>query len=272
MYDIVAVSVNYKMKEKILEMLRSLFLDIASTSLSVQVVVVDNASGDGIARAIAVEFPQVRCIENTENLGFGAANNLVLRAFDARYFFLINPDIVFPTGQGVFEKMFVFMEAHPKIGLTAPKLILGNGVVQYSSLRFPGFWDHPLYRLGVHDKYSWANRRVARLLMTDFNREKTLPVDWATGAALFVRAKALKHIGAFDERFFMYYEDCDLCRRFWQAGWPVYYKGDIVLSHGYERASAKVPGFKSLWQNRLTRTHFESLVKYWWKWKWKGVS
>lgn len=266
MYDIVTVTVNYKMKEKIMAMLRSLFSDIVGSSLSVQVVVVDNASGDGIAQAIAAEFPQVRCIENKQNLGFGAANNLVLETLDARYFFLINPDIIFPSGGHTFEKLAGFMEAHPKVGLTAPKLILGNGTVQHSCMRFPGFWDHPLYRLGAHEKYGWARERVSRLLMPHFNREKTLPVDWATGAALFMRAKALKQTGVFDERFFMYYEDCDLCRRFWQAGWPVYYKGDVALSHGYERASAKVPGLKSLWQNRLTRIHLASLMKYWVKW------
>jgi len=267
MYDIVTITVNYKMKDKILRMLESLGKDIAGAGLNIKSVVIDNASGDGIAEALREKFPGVECIVNKENLGFGAANNVAFKNFDAKYYFIVNPDIVFPAGRGVIAELYKFMEEYPRIGIVAPKLILENGEVQPSCQRFPGFWDQPLYRLEWHKKYGWAKRRVERFLMSDFNHSRVLPVDWATGAAIFIRGEALKKAGMFDERYFAYFEDCDLCRGFWEAGWPVFYKGDVFLHHGHERASAKITGLKSIFRNKLTRIHLQSWLQYWWKWQ-----
>ncbi|MDP3244580.1 MAG: glycosyltransferase family 2 protein [bacterium] len=267
MYDIVTVTVNYKMKDKVLAMLRSLFSDVEGSGLKIKAVVIDNASLDGLEQELAEKFPQVECVVNSRNLGFGAANNIALRKYESKYFFLVNPDIVFPVGRKSCQKLYEFMEGQPKIGLVAPKLVLASGAVQLSCLRFPGFWDQPFYRLEFQKRYDWAKRKIDKLLMSDFNHDKVLPVDWATGAAIFIRFQALRQVGFFDERYFMYFEDCDLCRRFWEAGWPVYYKGDVALEHGYERASAKIPGVKSVFQNKLTRIHLNSLMKYWWKWR-----
>jgi GT2 family glycosyltransferase len=267
MYDIVTITVNYKMKEKILKMLASLFKDIEKANLKIKLVVVDNASLDGIEQALAEMFPQVYCLVNSKNLGFGTANNLAMKQFEAKYYFAINPDIIFPEGERVIEKLYQFMERYPKIGLVAPKLILEDGSVQPSCLRFPAFLDQLLYRLDWQEKYLWAKKKVQYFLMSDFDHTKTSPVDWVTGAALFIRGEALRQVDYFDERYFLYFEDCDLCRKLWESGWPVYYKGDVYLYHGHERASAKIPGIKSIFKNKLTRIHLVSWLKYWLKWK-----
>lgn len=248
-------------------MFDSFFQDIQSTELKIQSVVIDNASMDDLEQSLVKKFPQVRCFINSKNLGFGTANNFALQKFEAKYYFLINPDIIFPKDQKITKKLFEFMEKYPKIGLVSPKLLHENNEVQPSCLRFPGFWDHPLYRLGLNKKYQWAEKRVSALLMNKFDHSKVLPIDWATGAAFFIRGDALRQVGFFDERFFMYFEDCDLCRRFWENGLPVYYKGDAFLIHGHERASARIPGFRSIFQNKLTRVHLYSLMKYWFKWR-----
>ncbi|MEK7211491.1 MAG: glycosyltransferase family 2 protein, partial [Patescibacteria group bacterium] len=218
-FDIVIITVNYKMKEKILAMQESLLRDVRGLPLRVQLVVIDNASGDGIAEALQEKFPVARCISNPKNIGFGAANNLVLKQFESKYYFLINPDIIFPAGPSVIWRLYEFMENNPKAGLISPKLILDNGKIQPSCMRFPKFWDQPLYRLGFHKKYNLAKRKVEDFLMSDFSHARVLPVDWVTGAAMLIRASALKDTGHFDERFFMYFEDCDLCRRMWDAKW-----------------------------------------------------
>lgn len=267
MYDIATITVNYKMKDKIVSMLESLARDVQGAGLQIQSAVVDNASSDGIEQELAKRFPQVQCLANWKNFGFGAANNVALHRFDAKYYFLINPDVTFPENQKITQALFDFMEKYPKIGLVAPKLILENSSIQPSCLRRPGFWDQPFYRLGFQKKYRWVRKRVDRLLMADFDHNRILPVDWVTGAALFIRGDVLRQIGFFDERFFMYFEDCDLCQNFWEHGWPVYYKGDVFLFHRHERASAKISGLKSIFQNELTRVHLSSLIKYWFKWR-----
>ena len=269
MLDIVTVTVNYKMKDKIVAMLRSLFRDIEGTALKVQPVVVDNASGDGIGEALKQEFgDKVVFIDAGANVGFGRGNNLGLKQFDAKYYFVANPDLVFLENHPrTIERLYQFMEEHQKVGIVAPRLQLPNGETQSSCMRFPRFLDQPAHRMGLQKKYDWAHKRVDHLYMKDFDHTKTQPVDWATGAALFVRGGWAKQIGFFDERYFMYFEDTDLCRTFWSRGWPVYYKGDIVIQHGHERASAKVHGLKSVLLNPLTRVHIKSLLQYCYKWR-----
>ena len=273
MYDIVTVTVNYKMKDKILAMLRSLFRDVQGSNLSVQPVIVDNASHDGMEDALKKEFgDRVIFIDVGGNVGFGKGNNLAFKNFDAKYYFVANPDLMFLDNQPrTIERLYQFMEEHPKVGMVAPRLQLQNGEMQPSCMHFPKFLDQPLYRLGWHQKYDWARKRVEHLHMKDFDHGKTQPIDWATGAALFVRGAWLKEAGFFDERYFMYFEDTDLCRTFWSHGWPVYFKGDVAIQHGHERASAKVPGLKSVLLNPLTRAHIESLLQYAWKWRGKAI-
>ncbi|MBI2551935.1 glycosyltransferase family 2 protein [Candidatus Uhrbacteria bacterium] len=268
MFDIITVTVNYKMRDKILAMLRLLFRDVQGTNLKVQPVVVDNASRDGLKEALTQEFgDRVVFIDAGRNVGFGRGNNLGLKQFEAKYYFIANPDLVFLENQPrTTLRLYQFMEAHPKVGIVAPRLMLPNGEMQPSCMRFPRFLDQPIYRLGLHKKYDWARRRVEHLHMKDFDHTKTQPIDWATGAALFCRGSVFKDVGFFDERYFMYLEDTDLCRTFWSRGWPVYYKGDVIIQHGHERASAKVPGLKSVLLNPLTRIHIKSLMKYAWKW------
>jgi len=92
------------------------------------------------------------------------------------------------------------------------------------------------------------------------------------GSAMFVRNKAVKEVGLFDERYWMYAEDSDWCRRMWEMHWPVYYVHDIVVKHTHGRGSAKVPGiFKALLKNKLARVHLISWFKYMWKWRDKKI-
>lgn len=271
MVDIATITVNYKTRDSVLAMLRSLYRDIRGSALAVQPVIVDNASGDGIAETIAREFrtvsPQPLVLSAPANLGFSRGNNFALRRVPATYYFIANPDLVFlPEHPRTLATLHAFMESAPGVGIVAPRLQLPDGTMQPSCMRFPRFFDHPIYRIGLHERYAWARRRVARLHMTDVDHRATRPIDWATGAALFVRGACFRDVGFFDERYFMYFDDCDLCRTFWSRGWPVYYKGDVAMRHGHARSSATVPGLRALVVNPLTRTHLRSLVRYTWKW------
>lgn len=267
MIDIAVTIVNYKMAEDIRALLACLKEDLAGADLKVRTIIVDNSPGEGLWLILKNSYPEVKYLPQDYNLGFGAAQNLALKTQDAKYYFILNPDTVFPPGEHVLKRLYDFLESHPKIGMVGPKLLNNDGTLQFSCYRFPNSLIPLLRRssLGNQPRYK---KMVEKYLMKNFDHNKTQPVEWLMGSAMFVRGETLKKVGLFDERYFMYFEDCDLCRRFWEAHWPVYYVHDIKIKHRHGKGSAQVPGFiKSIIKNPLTRIHILSWLKYTWKWR-----
>ncbi len=267
MKDINIVIVNYKMKEKISVCLDTLFQELQSSTLDVQVTVVDNASHDGIDTFLQETFPSVVYIGQEENVGFGKSQNKGMRAAEARYYFALNPDTVFDPEQRTIERLYAFMEEHPKVGMIGPKLVYPDGSLQYSCWRYPSFFQ-PFFQRTKLGKTAWGEKKVARHHMKEWDHNSTRPVDAIMGSAMFARKEAVDHVGMFDERYFMYYEDIDWSLSMWEQGWPVYYVHDIVLTHIHGRGSAKIPGvFRALFKNKLARIHARSGLSFLWKWK-----
>ncbi|MDD2757783.1 MAG: glycosyltransferase family 2 protein [Patescibacteria group bacterium] len=271
MKDINIVLVNFLIKDDTLNAIASLVQDTASCPFSVQITVADNSRNqDGIKDALAENFPLVKYVDCGGNVGFGRGNNIGFQTTEARYYFALNSDVVIPDNSRTVERLIRFMDEHPKIGCAGPKLVNPDGTLQYTCFRFdlPSILIKPFKQINWDKKYSWIKKHADKLIMKDFNHHATMPVDWVLGAALIVRAEAVKQVGWFDERYFMYMEDCDWCHEFWARGWPVYYVHDIVIRHGLTRNSAKVPGvFRPLFKNRLARVHLISWLKYLWKWR-----
>lgn len=271
MFDIAVTIVNHKMTEEIRELLHCIREDLACSSLRVQTIIIDNTPEEGAWLMLKNNFPKVKYLPQEGNIGFGKAQNIGIKSTDAKYYFILNPDVIFPIGERVLQRLFEYMEANPKIGLIAPKLLNSDDTLQFSCYRFPSFWI-PLYRRSAWGQKKKNKRKVDRYLMKDFEHNRTQPVDWLMGSAMFARGEALQQVGLFDERYFMYFEDCDLCRRFWEAHWPVYYVHDIKIRHRHGKGSASVPGFfYSMFKNPLTRVHIFSWLKYMWKWRFKNV-
>ena len=267
MFDIHIVIVNYKMKDKIAVCLKTLFNDIQHSSLGVQVTVVDNNSQDGIKDFLQKEFPQVKCILQEKNFGFGKSQNTGMRSAEATYYFALNPDTVFAKGERTIERLYNFMEANPKVGMIGPKLVYPDGSLQYSCWRYLSLFQ-PFFQRTNLGKTRWGKKKVAEHHMKDWDHNSTRPVDALMGSAMFVRKKAIDEVGMFDERYFMYYEDIDWSLSMWEKHWPVYYVHDIVLTHIHGRGSAKVPGVvRALLKNKLARIHLKSWLSFLWKWK-----
>jgi len=260
MTDVNVIIVNYKMKESVREALATLFSDIAGAPFSVKVTVVDNASGDGAGEMLEKEFPQVLFLQHGKNPGFGAANNLGMRAVASRYYFLLNPDTRFIEPKTV-ERLYAFMESKPRAGICAPRLVGFDGALQHSCLRFPTVLSPFDRRTGL-GLTSGGAKRLDHFLMRKWGHDKRRMVDWVQGSAMFIRASALAETGAMDERFFMYFEDTDLCRRFWMKHWPVYYLSDVSLAHAHHRDSAELPVWKGFFLKKTTRYHVVSWLKY----------
>lgn len=266
MFDVAITIVNTDEKEEIERSLATLFADSENSNLNIAVVVVDNASRQP-PDDLAQKFSNLTVVRQPQNQGFGRSHNRAFAAVSAKYYFVLNPDTEFPVGQNFLRRLYDFMETHPAIGLAGPKIVYPDGSLQYSCWRFPTFLQ-PIFSRTRWGRKGRGKIVADRYLMKDFNHNETRPVDCVMGSALFARRQALDEVGGFDERFWMYFEDMDLCFRLWEKGWPVYYFHSVYLRHVHGRASAQVPGLMlALIKNRYARTHFVSWLKYFWKWR-----
>lgn len=208
---------------------------------ALQVVVVDNASTDGTVAMLRDEFPWVEWIVSEANLGFTAGNNLGLSRCRGRYLLLLNPDtrLAQEGGADPLGEMLAFMEAHPRVGLLGPRLVYGDGSPQPSRRRFPTL-AMALMESTLLEQWFPRNRWARAYRLADQPDGATQYVDWVTGAALLVRREALEQVGGLDERFFMYSEELDWCRRLRGAGWEVAYLPTATIVHHEGQSSGQV--------------------------------
>ena len=210
----------------------------ADPELSLEVVVVDNASSDGSAEMVAERFPAVRLIRSEENLGFARGYNLALSQTTGEYLLVLNPDTV--TRRGALRRLREFLVSHPKVGAVGPRLLNSDGSLQFSCRRFPRplaalFRNTPLGRLFPRNRYT------REYLMGDWDHSAEAEVDWISGAAMGLRREAWEQVGGFDEGFFMYAEDMDWCLRAHRAGWGVSYLPSAEIVHHIGRSSDRAP-------------------------------
>ena len=259
--DVSIVIVNYKSKDLTLNCLRSI-KNADWAGLDYEIMVVDNYSGDLASRDLE-PFGEIKFVMNGRNMGYGAANNQGIGQSQGKYIVIMNPDT--SASKDIFIKLFDFMENNPRVGVAGPKQFNLDQTVQETCFRWPGLLT-PLYRRTPLGKIGFAKRNLDRFLYKDYNKDKIGEVDWLLGSFLFCRAEALRQVGAFDERFFIYFEDIDLCRRFWGGGWQVIYNPDAVITHNHARQSARTPWYK-FFKSIAAWHHLASWVKYLWKWR-----
>ncbi len=200
----------------------------------VELVVVDNDSKDGTAAKLQKEFPNVTLIALQDNIGFGRACNIGVAASSGSFVLLLNPDAVAPAQ--AIRMLLEFCEQHPRVG------IVGGRLVDPSGLPLQSMGDKPsLSRLVLDKPMAWVAKRVGfrgifRRLLGRCSAKFRLaheaePVAWVSGAFLCCRRSIWNEIAGFDEQFFLYYEDVDLCLRASQAGWGVWHVPDAVVKH-----------------------------------------
>ncbi|MBV8714111.1 MAG: glycosyltransferase family 2 protein [Chloroflexi bacterium] len=196
--------------------------------LDLDVTVVDNASGDDTLQMLETEFPWVRVIANPVNAGFGAAHNQALRQARGRHWLIFNSDAA--PQPGALRTLVDFLDANPSVAVVGPRLRYPNGEVQSSRRRFPT--PATLFLESTQLQRFWPDNAVLRhFYVKDRSDDELQDVDWLVGACLCVRAAAAGQAGLFDERFFMYSEELDWCRRFRAAGWRVVYVPTAEVIH-----------------------------------------
>jgi GT2 family glycosyltransferase len=261
MIDVSIIIVNYRTRGLVKQCLKS--LRRAAINPTYEIFVVDNDGSEGLADLLREDFPEVKLLEPGRNLGFAVANNLAMRRAKGRYVLILNPDT--EVTPGCVELMLAAMEQNPDIGILAPKLVHPDRTRQESVHSFTKPFV-PIYRRTPLGRLPWARRALDRYFLRHEKFAGPTEVDWAIGAALFVRRKAIDEVGMLDERYFMYFEDTDWARRFWEKGWKVVYWPEAEIAHYHRRESADAGWFTGLLR-RVTRIHVTSAVKYFLKWR-----
>jgi len=203
-------------------------LQRGAAGVSHETIVIDNASRDGSADMVAAEFPEVRLIRSESNLGFAAANNRGFEISRGRYIVLLNSDAFLRPG--ALRVSIEHMDAHPEVGLAGGRLVGRDDSWQPSARMFPSPLNVLLTLSGLAAKYP-NSRFFGRADRTWADPLSSAPVDWVPGAYSIIRRAVLDQVGFFDERFFLYCEEVDLCRRIKAAKNEVWYWPDIVTVH-----------------------------------------
>jgi GT2 family glycosyltransferase len=261
--DLSVVILNWNARDYLVAALRSI-LD-QQWRFAIEVIVVDNASQlDDSVEIVRRDFPEVLLIANERNLGFAAGNNVGLKATRGRYILFLNPDTI--VHEGAFDIMVDWMEAHPRAGACGPKMTYPDGGLQASCRAFPSF-GAGIFRNTIFGKL-WPNNPWSRgYLMQDASHDEPRQVDWLSGSALLVRCTALDEVavksGGWDEEYFMYCEDMDLCYRLKAKGWERWYVPAAHITHRI--------GASSDWaQGAMIRQHHGSMLRFYFKHYAKG--
>jgi N-acetylglucosaminyl-diphospho-decaprenol L-rhamnosyltransferase len=266
------VTVNYRTADTTIRAIERALADLAAASdpasmsapisgamsgglgaLDTAITVVDNASGDGSLERLRAAAEQntlgsrVTILDAGTNGGFGAGNNLAIRAaLDSddppEYIYLLNPDaFVHP---GAMAAIVAFMDAHPDVGIAGTRIYDEDGRIHPSAFRFPTVMSE--LERGL--KLGLATRLLERWVVWKGMPDGTGPVEWVSGASCVLRRRLLEEVGLFDEGFFLYFEETDLCRRAHAAGWEVWFLAEASVTH-MEGASTgikerrRIPGY-----------------------------
>lgn len=251
--DLAVIIVSWNVKDAVLENLRSVFASDPMPTLDV--ILVDNASEDGTVEAVREAFPGVRVIANKLNRGFAAACNQGLAASAARHALLLNPDMRVETH--TLAKTVGYLDAYPNIAVLGPRLIGEDGKAMPHARRFPTWRDQLVVTLKLQKFFP---KTMDRYMGKDLDLAQEQDVDSVRGSYFAINRSALDTIGLLDERFFIWFEEVDYCRRVKEKGMSVRYVPSIVAHDSVGKSFAQ----RGRWWKR--RQFLTSMVKYFWKW------
>ncbi len=222
------VSVNQKLDlERLLPSLR----EAASRTLS-EILLVDNRSCDDSAGYVRRLYPEIQVLENPEVSGYGENHNLNLQRAQGRYFVIMNSDII--VSPDVFVVLRDYMDRHPGVGIITPKILHPDGTIQGFIKRYPTIFDLFLRRFLPKTFKQLFKRRLAYYEMRDIGYDHIYDVPFLSGSFMFCRTDLLKKVGGFDPKYFLYFEDVDLCRRVQKTHRTVYNPNSSVI-HFWKR-------------------------------------
>ena len=255
-----AIILNYQSPQRTVRCARNLLKQTIADQM--EIFIVDNHSADdsiGVLRNQLGNEPRIRILETPENRGFGGGNNYGARYAQGKYLLILNPDT--EPAPACLEYLIAKLREDPGIGIIAPKLVFPNGTIRDSYRSFPNIADIVIKRTVLQRIFS---ERMDQYLHRDALILSARNVDWVVGACMLMRRSLFEKLEGFDERFFLFFEDTDLCRRCWACGKRVVYEPSAAATDAEQRLSGG--GLKNILTTRVGRVHVFSAVKYFWKW------
>ncbi|MGD9497192.1 MAG: glycosyltransferase family 2 protein [Armatimonadota bacterium] len=244
-----------------------LSIEGAPDSTSREIIVVDNASADGSAEMVRKRHPEARVIANEHNLGYAVGNNQAIEAASGELLLLLNPDII--VAGGALDTLVGFLDGTPAAGAVAPRLVLTDGSTQASCRSFPTP-DVVLYEVLGLSRLFPRSRRFGKYRMTWWDYDDERPVPQPMASALMIRREVVEQVGVMDERFPIFFNDVDLCKRIWEAGWEIWFTPRACLVHvggastSQVRKNMLVQSHRSFL--RFYRKHYYGKLPWWQYW------
>jgi len=253
--DLSIIIVSFNVKNLLINCLNSIFH--SGDNFLKEIILIDNNSEDGSREYIneltrlQINGLKIKTVLNKKNLGFARAVNQGIRLAKGKYILLLNPDT--QVKKDSLEKLINFANTHPEAGAIGAQLVNPDNSIQPSVYHFPSCWrailEFWLGKKGAYEKYVPSEN-------------KALVVDAVTGAAMLILRKIFEKVGLFDERYFMYFEDLDFCRRVKRAGFKVYYLPEVKILHHHGQSAVKVGGQAYKWLSQSSKI-YNGILKYW---------
>jgi len=230
------------------------------------VILVDNGShDDSVDFFNAHHGHRIKVVPLPVNFGFQRGNNEGFKRSKGEYVILMNPDIAMQ--KKTIDQMVDYMDKHPDVALMAPQLVSPSGKVQDTYRTFYRPSDFLIKRLKVLHRIPYFKKRMIKFLKWDMDVSKVQEVDWVIGGLVIIRRSMFEEVGLFDERYFLFMGDTDLCKEFWKRGWKVVYNPHIRVPHGEARLSGN--GFVKALFKKTAWIHLGDMLRYFWKWRGK---
>jgi len=254
---------HYKTPHLLLGCLESIEKKIKS--INYEIFVADSEANEGTAFLIKYHHPNVNHLAFRKNVGYARLVNEGLKNAKGQFILILNADIVIESEKSLKE-MMNFLEEHKNTGIVGPKLINIDGSIQKSYFREYTLGS-VLARRTIWKKTPWGKRALEKFEIQKKPKDKPLAVDWLMGSAIMTKKEYVKKVRPMDERYFMYFEDVDWCKRFRKAGYKIIYLPKAIIRHFHLKESDSERGIIDILTNKLTRIHIISYLKYLWKWR-----
>jgi N-acetylglucosaminyl-diphospho-decaprenol L-rhamnosyltransferase len=249
--DLSIIIVNYHNSDLLSNCLKSVYKTIEKTQF--EVIIVDNSSKDEGLESILKLYPKTQYIKNSKNRGFASANNQGAKIAIGDFLLFLNPDTIMI--ENAVESMLSHIRSDSSIGVLGPKVLNSDESIQYSCRRFPTIWSGLFNRYSLATRFFPNNRHSRNYLMLDYDHSFTRSVDWISGCCMMISKLIFKKVNGFDESYFLFIEDVDLCQVIKKKGLRVIYFPNAKIFHKITSSNARLT-------LRIIINHHQGMIYY----------
>ena len=234
--DLSIIIVNYHHSHILSDCLESVYKTIEK--IQFEIILVDNSSKDNGIKSILKRYPKTQYIKNSKNIGFSRANNQGAKLASGDFLLFINPDTIMI--EKAVESMLNHIRSDSSIGVLGPKVLNSDNTIQYSCRKFPTIWSGLFNRYSLATRFFPNNRHSRDYLMLDYDHNSIRSVDWVSGCCMMISKLTFKKVNGFDENYFLFIEDVDLCQVMKKKGLRVIYFPNATIFHKISSSNARL--------------------------------